>query len=211
MLANFALAMISLWMSNGGYSPQSVADAKPPVPYLDKGACPFEGCVYREWVANSPVMMRKERSGTALFAYNVKKGERVTALRGVVVTIKPGRVLFRESVNLASDSGVLHIEPGEPLFLLTYQGEGSTKAWFQGKIYDHLDGATTFFDSRCEKDPNRCVGRIIERPVSEWWVQIRNARGQIGWTKETDKFDGKDALGIESGEINCTTTAQYNS
>ncbi len=206
MPANLAVALISLWISSASHSSQSLAVAKPPIPYVDIGACPFEGCVYREWVANSAVMIRKERSKTALLAFTVKKGERVTALTGVVITTKPGRVLFRESINLDSDSGVLHIEPGETLFLLTYQGEGSTKAWFQGKIYDHVLGETAFFDSRCEKDPSRCVGRIVERPVSEWWVQIRNSRGQIGWTKETDKFDGKDALGIEGGQTNCTTT-----
>ncbi len=204
MPINLAVAFISLWILEACYSSQTSADAKPPVPYVDIGACPFEGCVYREWVANSAVLVRKERSKTALLAYTVKKGERVKALNGMVVTTKPGRVLFREAINLASDSGVLHIEPGETLFLLTYQGEGSTKAWFQGKIYDHVLGETAFFDSRCERDPSRCVGRIVERPVSEWWVQIRNGRGQTGWTNETDKFDGKDALGIESDQTNCT-------
>ena len=191
-----ALELMSFWIPNAYLlQTQSLMGAKPPVPYVDKGACPFEGCVYREWVANSVVMMRTERSQTASLAYNVRKGERVTALTGVVITIKPGLVLFRESINLVSDSGTLHIKAGEALFLLTYRGEGSTKAWFQGKIYDNVEGADAFYDSRCESDPSRCAGRIVERPVSEWWVQIRNGGGKIGWTKETDKFDGKDAFG----------------
>jgi hypothetical protein len=178
--------------------PQSplVGRAAPPVPYVDDGACPFEGCVYREWVANDIVVIRKDRREGAPIAFKLKKGERARALTGVVVTLKAGRVQFRQPVNLDSASGTLHIEPGQTLFLLTYRGEGFTKAWFQGKVYESVDGARAFFDSRCDIDPSRCTGKIVERSKSVWWVQIRNARGQIGWTDEPDKFDGKDGLGI---------------
>lgn len=174
--------------------PQSPERALPPVPYVDIGACPFEGCIYREWIANDTVVVRKERRAGAPLIYTVKKGERVSAQTGVVVTVKAGRVQFREPVNLACTSGTLHIEPGQTLFLLTYQGEGSTKAWFRGKVYEDVDGAMAFFNSMCDTDPSRCAGRIVERPQYEWWVQIRNARGQVGWTNEPGKFDGKDAL-----------------
>jgi hypothetical protein len=40
-----------------------------------------------------------------------------------------------------------------------------------------------------------CAGAILERPRSVWWVQIRNAKGQIGWTDEPEKFGNKDAVG----------------
>jgi hypothetical protein len=77
---------------------------------------------------------------------------------------------------------------------LTYRGEGSTKAWFNGRIYDQLDGSE-FFNALCSFEPNRCYGRIIERPQRVWWVQIQNRRGQIGWTNQPERFDGKDAYG----------------
>ena len=25
------------------------------MPFVDRGACPFEGCIYRDWVARAPV------------------------------------------------------------------------------------------------------------------------------------------------------------
>ncbi len=194
MLVNLAVALTSLWILNASVRLQSSADEKPPVPYVDVGACPFEGCFYGVWTSNNAITTRKERSTTAPIAYKLQRGERVTALTGVVVTIKPGKVLFREPIDLATDSGPIHVRPEDPLFLLTYRGEGFTKAWFKGKIYDNVDGMS-FFNGLCERDPNRCIGRIVERTVSEWWVQIRNRGGQLGWTKDTDKFDGKDSLG----------------
>ena len=43
-------------------------------------------------------------------------------------------------------------------------------------------------------DPTACTGKIIEHPESVWWVQIRNSRGQVGWTNEPDKFAGSYAF-----------------
>jgi hypothetical protein len=178
------------------------------MPYEDAGACPFEGCTYRKWQANDTVVVRKTRSARAAIVFTVRKGETIAALTGVVVTTSPGRVQFREPVDLKwtnnaggvsarrpTESGVLHVEPGETLFLLTYQGEGFTTAWFKGRLYAELDGAMAFFNADCEGDPTRCVGQIVARPERVWWVQIRNARGQTGWTNEPNKFDGKDAFG----------------
>jgi hypothetical protein len=168
---------------------------KPPVPYEDVGACPFEGCVYREWLANERVVIRSRRHADAPVVFTVEKGDQVRALTGVVVTVRAGRVEFRVPVDLASDAGMLHIEPGQTLFLLTYRGEGFTKAWFNDRVWDNVDGAMAFFNGLCESDPSRCTGKIVERPDSVWWVQIRSARGQVGWTKEVGKFDGKGAFG----------------
>jgi len=187
----FGVFLVGIWPLRS-QPPDSLA---PPLPFEDVGACPFEGCVYREWVANNIVALRVERRAGSSVAYTVKKGERVSALTGVVVTIKAGRVRFRETVNLGSASGTLHIEAGQTLFLLTYRGEGFTKAWFQGRLYEEVDGAMAFFNALCDKDPSRCTGTIVERPQSVWWVQIRNTRGQVGWTDQPGKFDGKDAFG----------------
>jgi hypothetical protein len=174
------------------------ADDGPPVPYEDVGACPFEGCTYREWVAQDVVAVRSARQAGAPVIYRLAKGEHVTALTGVVVTLKAGRVQFREAVSLDTNLGPLHVEPGETLFLLTYQGEGSFKAWFRGKLYASLDG-TTFYNGACDGRPFLCKGKIVEQTQSVWWAQLRDARGQVGWTDEAAKFGGKDAYGDSLG------------
>jgi hypothetical protein len=43
--------------------------------------------------------------------------------------------------------------------------------------------------------PARCVGKIVERSVTTWWVQIQDARKRVGWTNEPSAFDGRNALG----------------
>lgn len=200
-----AAFVVMLWIGilSGGQrcGAQTPERSGPPVPYEDVGACPFEGCVYRDWVANDAITIRRERRAGATAVFRLKKGEQVTAITGVVVTITPGRVQFREPVDLFSRSGSLHVEPGQTLYLLTYRGEGSTVAWFEGRVYEDVDGSTAFFNGLCTDDSSRCVGTVLEQPQSVWWVQIKNARGQIGWTDETNKFGNKDALGDDHTDV----------
>jgi hypothetical protein len=172
---------------------QSPASAGPSVPFEDPGACPFEGCVYREWTATAPLNVRSERRRNAPIVFTLRPSEKITAITGVVITIRPGRVEFQRPTDVSSSSGVLRIEPGETLYLLTYQGEGFTKAWFRGRLYEDVD-TVVFTNSLCESQPDRCSGKIIEPAQAEWWVQVRNRSGAVGWTNEPDKFDGKDAL-----------------
>lgn len=190
------MKLLSVLLLGAGFSlaQQPAANPGPPVPYEDFGACPFEGCVYRTWTANRAVVVRTQRRSEASVAFRLAKGARVQALTGVVVTHKAGRVEFPKPVELGTELGPLRIQPGETLYLLTYQGEGYTKAWFRGRVYDNLDGSS-FFNGACETFPERCVGKIVERPTRIWWVQVQDARKRVGWTSEPTAFDGRDALG----------------
>jgi hypothetical protein len=197
-------AVAAGWLAGSSvHSSQQSEASGPPVPYEDAGACPFEGCVYREWTANGPVTARAARIRNASIVFTVPRAAKVTALTGVVITVKAGRVRFRQPIDLqvvgrsgsltATENGSLHVEPGETLFLLTYHGEGFTRAWFKGRVYDEVDGSE-FFNGLCDAEPDRCNGQILERPERVWWVQIQNVQGQIGWTDQPERFDGKGAL-----------------
>lgn len=163
------------------------------MPFEDDGACPFERCQYGEWTARTTVEVRAERRANAPVVFRVQRGERVTAQTGVVVTLRAGRVLFDRAQRLLTSAGPLDVPPGRTLYLLTYQGEGFTKAWFDGTVYQDVDG-TSFLNALCSV-PGRCPGRVLEPARSEWWVQLRNQAGQVGWTREADRFDGKSPLG----------------
>ena len=128
----------------------------PPVPFEDVGACPFEGCVYREWVANAPVVVRTGRGAADPVAFRVNSGDRVQAITGVVVTVRPGRVQFKTATSFSSSAGPVRVRPGETLYLLTYHGEGETVAWFNGRLYDWLDGSE-FFNGRCDDRPENSI------------------------------------------------------
>lgn len=187
-----SLGATSAQLSRPATSPSR--SSGPPVPFEDVGACPFECCVYREWVANASVDARSGRQPRDPVVFQLKPGDRVQAVTGVVITEKPGRVTFRAPIDLASSAGWVHVRPGETLYLLTYHGEGSTTAWFKGRLYDWLDGSE-FFNALCEVQPNSCNGTIAERPRRVWWVRLRNRDGEMGWTQEAGKFDNKDACG----------------
>lgn len=169
----------------------------PPLPYEDAGACPFEGCKYREWQVNAAASIHAIRRDDSPILATVAKGEKVQALTGVVVTIKASRVQFDKTQQLSSSAGPIEVMPGQTLYLLTYLGEGNSRAWLNGTLYRWVDiSGVTRADGWCGfGDRSRCAGRELEKPETQWWVQIRTAAGKVGWTRETTKFDGKDALG----------------
>jgi len=112
---------------------EAAGQRKPPgptVPYVDAGACPFEGCAYGEWVSTDTVRVRRERDRRSSPVFELTKGEKVTAVTGAVVVLRAGRVTFTTGARLSSQEGVLKINAGETLYLLSYIGEGFTNAWF---------------------------------------------------------------------------------
>jgi len=52
------LVLVVLIIGPYVWAAQRSADVPPPVPFKDVGACPFEGCVYRTWIANEAVAVR---------------------------------------------------------------------------------------------------------------------------------------------------------
>lgn len=194
LLAVTVLSLAGITPSAGQAASRKLVTGGPPLPYFDGGACPFEGCTYQDWGVDSTVKVYATRRANSVVAFTLRRGDRVQALGGVVVTVQAGLVQFKQAVDLDADGTTVHVEPRDTLFLLDYRGEGQTVAWFRGKFYRHLDG-TEFFNGACELPGRNCNGTIIARPVTEWWIYIRNARGQEGWTMEFTKFNNMDALG----------------
>jgi hypothetical protein len=167
-------------------------DPGPKVPFEDEGACPLLGCAYGEWTATSAVPVRSERRLNAAVAFQIAAGDTVTSLTGVVVTTRAGRVGYRRTEILTSAEGDVEIQSGELLHLLASEGGGYWSVWFKGRVYHELDGGA-FSSPGCKIDPGRCPANILQVPQSTWWVQVRNTQGQIGWTNEPEKFDGRTA------------------
>jgi hypothetical protein len=152
--------------------------------------------VYREWVATQSVTIRRDRRPNAPVVFRINKGEKVTAVSGIVVTTRAGRVQFRKATEIGTSEGVIQMQPKEVLYLLTYLGEGETKAWLRGRLLELADISEFIGSVRCTRVPAPdCPVDPVERARFTWWVEIRNTRGQTGWTNEPEKFDGKDFLG----------------
>ncbi|WP_295456308.1 hypothetical protein [uncultured Thiodictyon sp.] len=109
----------------------------------------------------------------------LSKGEKVKGLTGVVITNRPGQAKLLRPMTIGG-----HKAPaGAVVYLLTYQGEGFYKAWYDGKVFKNLD----FSDESLIK--------VETAPDEIWWVKVRDRKGQTGWTKETDHFGNMDACG----------------
>jgi hypothetical protein len=152
-------------------------DELPQFPYEDAGACPFECCAYRNWIANKDIEIQQDRNENSPTLFNIKKGEWVKALTGVVITTVPGQAKLIKPTTINGMSAKI----GEIVYLMTYHGEGEYETWYKGKKWEPYADVDAL--------------EIIEKPVSIWWAQIKNNKGQIGWTKDTDSFDNQDECG----------------
>ena len=171
-------AFFGLIIFVSGVAAVSGQNSRPPIPFVDKGACPFECCTYREWTVDKATITRSAMRDGSSVAFRLKKGEKVKGLTGSVITSQPGevRVLKRTKI------GKLTAQPGDTLYPLTYVGEGFHRVWYKGKITE-------------EETWDKTIFRQIRQPKSVWWVKVRNSRGQIGWSREPDNFGNKDRCG----------------
>ena len=174
--------LITVWIAGlvvifGSFS-GATAQRRPPAPYNDRGACPFECCTYRQWTVDKPTVVRAAMRDKAPIAFRLTRGQRVIGVTGVVITTEPG---IAEALQ-DRDEGDVRIAKGERIYLYTNQGEGWVKAWSRGQFF----GAEVL-------DPEQY--RIIRQPRSVWWVKIRNRQGKAGWSRQPENFGNIDQCG----------------
>ena len=159
---------------------------RPPVNYADYGACPFECCTYRRWSVVKDTVLYKERSEKSGEAFHVRKGEQVTGLTGVVITLKPGKASVRKATTIGTGKRRTQVKPGDVLYLLHYEGEGIYKIWFRGGIYENEVSTAADVNGKIQ---------LLNEPDNVWWVKVKNSRNQIGWSKQDKNFGDMDACG----------------
>lgn len=159
---------------------------RPPVNYADYGACPFECCTYRRWSVVKDTVLYKERSEKSGEAFHVRKGEHVTGLTGVVITLKPGKASVRKATTIGTGRRKTQVKPGDVLYLLHYEGEGIYKIWFRGGIYENEISTAADVNGKIQ---------LLNEPDNVWWVKVKNSRNQIGWSKQDKNFGDMDACG----------------
>ena len=165
----------------------------PPRHYEDFGACPFECCTYRQWTVNADTIFYKDRSTNSPVSFRAKKGEHVTGMTGVVITLQPGKALVKKATTLGTEKHQVQVKPGDVLYVLHYMGEGYYKFWFNGRIYQ--DQIPSISDRLSPEEKTRQLIQPLNEPQTVWWVKVKNKRGQIGWSKQDRHFDGMDACG----------------
>jgi len=146
----------------------------PPSPYIDKGGCPFEGCVYREWTAQRTIPLYDKPNGVRTGVF-LRAGEHVVGLTGEVHSI-PQRVVSDENITDLVDARRIRIAKGQVYYVIHYLGEGAWLVWHRGKL-------TSLDDVPVRAQSVRAV----------WWVRVKTSR--VGWTISHNNFDGQDRFG----------------
>ncbi len=163
--------------------------AEAPDIYIDKGACPFECCTYRDWTVNVNTILYKFSDEASPKIGVVKKGEVVQGLTGEVRT--KGRKFL-----VHSTQG--EFSPGDIIWVYTYLGEGFFKVWHNGGFFEMGLGFSPYGGSmgkRCEIG-DYCWGELEQELSSTWWVKIKSKSGLEGWSNKADNFGHKDACGM---------------
>lgn len=163
--------------------PTMAAPAAPPNPYVDKGACPFECCTYRDWKITQPIILLDKPYGTRTIA-SVSAGQVVHAVTGDVYSV-PVRTIAHKDYQVTSYGyRPALIKKGDVFYMLHYVGEGVSLIWFKGTTY--------------EFDPEP-VGVTMEGPPGDdnvaWWAKIQTPDGKTGWVRVKDQFENQDACG----------------
>jgi hypothetical protein len=160
----------------------------PSSPVIDYKACPFEGCTFGKWlVVRNSAIFSTWKDGRKPVS-TLTKGDIVTGLTGVHITYEPDHIKVFKPVP------ELRLQPGEIILRYMYHGEGFADIWVKGHWEKNYD--CTFIT---EKDGSGCLGDCVAKVVSEgkkdWWVELKTAKGSIGWTKTEGQFNCMGALG----------------
>jgi hypothetical protein len=160
------------------------AKKTPPKFYVDKGACPGEGCRYggtakvrKTTIAYARPDTRSPQIGRFM------AGSEVVSLTGEVHTI-PSRFVVKKAHE--------KYQPGDILWVYTYLGEGYFKVWFGGKMYSESLLFSPYGGGpgkRCEDSPD-CWGELDQNLKMSWWIKIKGKDGLVGWTKQRENFIG---------------------
>jgi hypothetical protein len=187
--------LIALVLLAGGLD--GPAAARLTLPYVNRGACPFECCTYREWsVEKDADVLTTHRDGAPV-AFRVLKGERVRGVTGLVEVTRPGRAVLHGTRVLATNDGDVTVRPGEKILVLHPMGEGFWKVWVGGRVREaelHDKDETCFDRPPRHREPAPCAVRITTYPDWVWWAQVESG-GRTGWTRQLDRFGDMDACG----------------
>lgn len=166
-------------------SPCAAARRAPSV-YVERGACPFECCTYREWWAARPTPVYASPRRTSRRLGTLAKGEHVQALTGFVRT-RAGRFV------VTGDKG--RYRAGETIWVYTYHGEGNFLVWYRGRMYDEDLGFSPSGGSSGTRGERGNWGHLTGAHQSEWWIQVRMQNGRVGWTNRGEDYENADACG----------------
>ena len=163
---------------------------RPDLPFFDWNACPFEGCKYRQWTTQKPVVVYDTWKKTRRAIDNLAAGQKVVATTGVVITFKPG--VIRMDRDLPEEN----LRRGEIILTYANRGEGYSAVWVHGKYDPSFDISFAEWPDGQGCGGDHCAATYIDLGKKEWWAKVTLKSKQVGWVNMNEsEFDGVDVLG----------------
>jgi hypothetical protein len=170
--------------------PESKGVLRPALPYFDWNACPFEGCVYRQWTAQSVVPVYDTWKDKRRHMTQLAVGDKVVAITGVVITFKPGVIRMDRDL---PDNG---LKRGDTILTYAYRGEGFSAVWFKGDYYSAFDITFTKWPDGTGCGGTHCAATYVHLGHKTWWAKVKLKSGQTGWVDMNQAhFENVDRLG----------------
>jgi hypothetical protein len=170
-------------------APEPKPMSAPVLPFYDWKACPFEGCSYRQWTARKQIVAYDTWKDDRREIARISKGDKVLAVTGVVITIRPG------VIRLDRDLPEHHLERGDTILTYTYRGEGYSAVWFSGKYYSEFDISFTKWPNGQGCGGAHCAATYVDLGEKTWWAQVKLQSGSTGWVNmDNADFEGVDLL-----------------
>jgi hypothetical protein len=165
-------------------APQIPTDQPAPaLPFFDWKACPFEGCMYGNWVALKPTSAYTSWKADRQPLTQVSAGDTVTALSGVVITNIPG------TIRMDRDLPAENLKQGDTILTYAYRGEGFSAVWFKDKYYAEFDISFTRWPDGQGCGGSHCAATYLDPGKKDWWAEVKLQSGQTAWIDLKDSFD----------------------
>jgi hypothetical protein len=156
--------------------------------YVDKGACPGEGCEYCAlYVAKTDVPVYEEASIGSNKLGVITVADTFIARTGEVHTVPTRFEVHREHDGIG---------PEDEVFALTYVGEGYFRIFLNGELQTADLGFSPWGGSggkTCD-NPAYCWGRLVRELEFTWWMWVVAESGLTGWVIADDsiaQIDGR--------------------
>jgi len=170
---------------------------EPKLPVIDYNACPFEGCIFREWTVTKHSTIYNTWRDNRKPVGQLTKAEKVQGLTGVYITRKPDRFLVKQPIPYFS------VKAGDSILQYGEWGEGCADLWANGAWHKNFDWGQTDDGDATPTDAGFTPPLVlsednvspIQHGLKEWWVQVRRANGQTGWVLAEGNFGHMDQLG----------------
>jgi hypothetical protein len=159
--------------------------------YIDRGACPFECCTYRTWIAEDSIRLLERPDLGAAQVGMLQRGDTVVAETGHTASV-PVPFVLRRAIRWEGRD----FPAGDTLWVLSYMGEGFFNVRYKDEVISDFclgfspHGGT--YGTRCD---SCAIGHLERELESEWWARLRLPDGTVAWTNQPFSFGGIDACG----------------